>query len=184
VKFMVDTQTLIYSTTKVGPKTEPHHVAMIRSAKALLASIERISVSAIVAAEYVPLAGNPSLWSRFEIVPFDAGQSFRAAELCKELREMPALCPLCLNPKRTPKACSACKHHADRRGREQDLRVAAAADCSGVQALYTFDGWLISDVAPLMRSCVIRRPPNPDGPLFENRDDSAGNVVDIGTAKK
>jgi predicted nucleic acid-binding protein len=175
---MVDTQTLIYATRPVSSKTQPADAEMIRASKHLLRSVQRISVSAIVAAEYIPHAADDSLWDRFEIIAFDAAQAHRAAWLARHLKQSGTLCPGCLNPKTTPRKCVTCKHHVDRRSREQDLRIAAAAECAGFSTLYTFDGWLLQTVAPLV-NCVIREPPNPDGPLFSGGHGAGGEVVQL-----
>lgn len=177
---MVDTHVLIYATTKTTPKMEAHHLTMVRASKALISPLSRIAVSSIVASEYVPFSADASLWGKFEIVPFDVPAAIEASRLCTQLRQMPSLCEKCLNPKSAPRACGACKHHADRRGKEQDIRIAASAECSNFATLFTFDKWLIDTVGPKLKRCSIKRPPNADGPLFEQPEERS-NVLKLAT---
>ena len=178
---MIDTNVLQYAIFgAVGyPGTRPDHRLLFDSSLDLVRRLKRIRISAITWSEINRNIRKPHFtvireWQmRMIVVPVTEEIATLAAALLSVKTGQERTCPRCLNSLQTA-PCKACNAVLPKSSHLADALILSTAEIrNDVEVLYSLDGGVKSYVDQgHVHNCVVRRPPNPNGPLFEQASEA------------
>lgn len=171
---MIDTHVLIFACRSPKDRDSADLKGRIAAATALLRTLDEIRVCAVAWFEFQRFLRDEErpiferYRGRLRIDPVDAAVAERAVALFNARRSHPTVCRECLGT-RDGHVCKGCRNRVCTTQRINDALIAASAEVQDdVTILYSDDSGIHDFALSVDPSrCEVRRPPHPDGELFE-----------------